>query len=179
MIFPTFLYYFYVFFLELETHFNISAKLTFFQKNFGFEKYFCHNKPFLIWNFFSFSDKIVIVIIKIRCVSPMIGDRVKKLRLEKKMSLSELAEKAGVAKSYLSSLERNLQRNPSIQFLEKISSVLNIPVDHLINENINKEDLDSDWMSIVKEAMDSGVSKEQFRDFIEFNKWRIGQNNNE
>jgi XRE family transcriptional regulator, master regulator for biofilm formation len=112
-------------------------------------------------------------------VSPMIGDRVKKLRLEKRMSLSELAEQAGVAKSYLSSLERNLQRNPSIQFLEKISSVLNVPVDHLIHEHINKEDLDSDWMSIVKEAMDSGVSKEQFRDFIEFNKWRIGQNSNE
>jgi XRE family transcriptional regulator, master regulator for biofilm formation len=109
----------------------------------------------------------------------MIGDRVKKLRLEKRMSLSELAEHAGVAKSYLSSLERNLQTNPSIQFLEKISSVLNVPVDHLINEHINKEELDSDWMSIVKEAMDSGVSKEQFRDFIEFNKWRIGQNNNE
>jgi XRE family transcriptional regulator, master regulator for biofilm formation len=109
----------------------------------------------------------------------MIGDRVKKLRLEKKKSLSELAEQAGVAKSYLSSLERNLQTNPSIQFLEKISSVLNVPVDHLINEHINKEELDSDWMSIVKEAMDSGVSKEQFRDFIEFNKWRIGQNNNE
>ncbi|MEH7181294.1 helix-turn-helix domain-containing protein [Neobacillus vireti] len=109
----------------------------------------------------------------------MIGDRVKKLRLEKKMSLSELAEQAGVAKSYLSSLERNLQRNPSIQFLEKISAVLNVPVDHLINEQINKEELDSDWMSIVKEAMESGVSKEQFRDFLEFNKWRINQNNNE
>jgi XRE family transcriptional regulator, master regulator for biofilm formation len=105
----------------------------------------------------------------------MIGERVKKLRLEKKMSLSELAEQAGVAKSYLSSLERNLQTNPSIQFLEKISSVLNVPVDHLINEQINKEELDSDWMNIVKEAMDSGVSKEQFRDFIEFNKWRIKQ----
>jgi XRE family transcriptional regulator, master regulator for biofilm formation len=109
----------------------------------------------------------------------MIGDRVKKLRLEKKKSLSELAEQAGVAKSYLSSLERNLQTNPSIQFLEKISSVLNVPVDHLIHEHINKEELDSDWMSIVKEAMDSGVSKGQFRDFIEFNKWRIGQNNEE
>ncbi|MDM5328687.1 helix-turn-helix domain-containing protein [Neobacillus sp. CF12] len=107
----------------------------------------------------------------------MIGERVKKLRLEKKMSLSELAEQAGVAKSYLSSLERNLQTNPSIQFLEKISSVLNVPVDHLINEQINKEELDSDWMNIVKEAMDSGVSKEQFRDFIEFNKWRIKQSN--
>ncbi len=109
----------------------------------------------------------------------MIGDRVKKLRLEKKMSLTELAEQAGVAKSYLSSLERNLQSNPSIQFLEKISSVLHVPVDHLINEQINKEELDSEWMGIVKEAMDSGVSKEQFRDFLEFNKWRINQNNNE
>ncbi|MDF2856329.1 MAG: helix-turn-helix protein [Neobacillus sp.] len=108
----------------------------------------------------------------------MIGDRVKKLRLEKKMSLSELAEQAGVAKSYLSSLERNLQTNPSIQFLEKIATVLNVPVDHLIHEQINKDDLDSDWMNLVKDAMKSGVSKEQFRDFLEFNKWRINQNNN-
>lgn len=109
----------------------------------------------------------------------MIGDRVKKIRLEKRMSLSELADQAGVAKSYLSSLERNLQRNPSIQFLEKISAVLKVPVDNLIHEHMNKEDLDSDWMNLVKEAMDSGVSKDQFRDFLEFNKWRLNQNNNE
>jgi XRE family transcriptional regulator of biofilm formation len=109
----------------------------------------------------------------------MIGDRVKKLRLEKKMSISELASQAGVAKSYLSNLERNKQTNPSIQFLEKIAAVLNIPADHLIHEQINKDDLDSDWMNLVKEAMNSGVSKDQFRDFLEFNKWRINQNNNE
>lgn len=106
----------------------------------------------------------------------MIGDRVKKLRTEKKMSLSELADQAGVAKSYLSSLERNLQRNPSIQFLEKIASVFNVPVDHLIHDEINTSELDSDWMVIVKEAMNSGISKEQFRDFLEFNKWRMNQN---
>ncbi|HJV31507.1 MAG TPA: helix-turn-helix domain-containing protein, partial [Bacillales bacterium] len=103
----------------------------------------------------------------------MIGDRVKKFRQEKKMSLTELADQAGVAKSYLSSLERNLQQNPSVQFLEKIASVLEIPVDHLIHDQINKEDLDNDWMNIVKEAMLSGVSKEQFREFLEFNKWRV------
>ncbi|MED1467325.1 helix-turn-helix domain-containing protein [Bacillus salipaludis] len=106
----------------------------------------------------------------------MIGERVKKLRLEKKMSLSELAEQAGVAKSYLSSLERNLQTNPSIQFLEKISAVLNVPVDYLIHERIDQDELDSEWMKIVKEAMNSGVSKQQFRDFLEFNKWRADQN---
>ncbi|MCZ0870857.1 helix-turn-helix domain-containing protein [Peribacillus sp. AS_2] len=102
----------------------------------------------------------------------MIGERVKKLREEKKMSMTELADKAGVAKSYLSSLERNLQTNPSIQFLEKISSVLNIPVDALLYDAPNKETLDNEWMKIVEEAMNSGVSKQQFREFIEFNKWR-------
>ncbi|WP_445489874.1 helix-turn-helix domain-containing protein [Niallia sp. 03133] len=105
----------------------------------------------------------------------MIGDRVKKIRQEKRMSLSELAEQAGVAKSYLSSLERNLQSNPSIQFLEKIAAVFTIPVDHLINEQQNKEELDTEWLKIVKEAMDSGVSKSEFREFLEFNKWRIEQ----
>ncbi|EKN63668.1 transcriptional regulator SinR [Neobacillus bataviensis LMG 21833] len=109
----------------------------------------------------------------------MIGDRVKKFRLEKKMSLSELAEQAGVAKSYLSSLERNLQKNPSIQFLEKIAAVLNLPIEHLIHEQIDKDTLDNDWMNLVKEAMTSGISKDQFRDFLEFNKWRINQDKNE
>jgi XRE family transcriptional regulator, master regulator for biofilm formation len=103
----------------------------------------------------------------------VIGERVKKLRQEKKMSLSELAEQAGVAKSYLSSLERNLQTNPSIQFLEKIAAVLNIPVDHLIHEQPDKANMDSDWVKLVKEAMDSGITKDQFREFLEFNKWRI------
>ncbi|MBT2697270.1 helix-turn-helix domain-containing protein [Bacillus sp. ISL-40] len=106
----------------------------------------------------------------------MIGDRVKKFRLEKKMSLSELAAQAGVAKSYLSNLENNKQENPSIKFLEKIAVVLNIPIDHLIHEEVNKAELDIDWMNLVKDAMNSGVSKEQFRDFLEFNKWRINQN---
>ena len=105
----------------------------------------------------------------------MIGSRVKKFRKEKRMSISMLAEKAGVAKSYISSLERDLQTNPSIQFLEKISRALDIPVDTLIYGDSNKENLDSEWLEIVEEAMKSGVSKEQFKDFIEFNKWRMNQ----
>ncbi|KIY21497.1 helix-turn-helix domain-containing protein [Mesobacillus subterraneus] len=103
----------------------------------------------------------------------MIGERVKKLRQEKRMSLSELAEQAGVAKSYLSSLERNLQTNPSIQFLEKIAGVLKVPVDQLIHEQVDTENIDSDWVNLVKEAMDSGISKDEFREFLEFNKWKL------
>ncbi|MFJ8246252.1 helix-turn-helix domain-containing protein [Peribacillus asahii] len=105
----------------------------------------------------------------------MIGARVKRLRQEKKISMTELAEKAGVAKSYLSSLERNLQTNPSIQFLEKIAAVLDVSIDALLFDKPNRESLDSEWLKIVEEAMKSGVSKQQFREFIEFNQWRSKQ----
>ncbi|RXJ04050.1 helix-turn-helix domain-containing protein [Anaerobacillus alkaliphilus] len=109
----------------------------------------------------------------------MIGERLKKYRLKKGMSLTELADAAGVAKSYISSIERNIQSNPSIQFLEKVSTVLGVSLETLLNEkneDVKDEDLDAAWLQLVKEAMDSGVSKEQFREFLEFNKWR--KNNN-
>jgi XRE family transcriptional regulator, master regulator for biofilm formation len=112
---------------------------------------------------------------KLRWLKLLIGERVKKLRLERKLSLSELAEQAGVAKSYLSSLERNLQTNPSIQFLEKIAAVLNISVDQLIHDEPSKVEVDPDWVDLVREAMNSGISKEQFKEFLEFNKWKNNQ----
>jgi XRE family transcriptional regulator of biofilm formation len=110
----------------------------------------------------------------------LIGEKIKQLRKDKKMSISELAEKAGVAKSYLSSIERNLQTNPSIQFIEKISAVLNVSVNELIREDseqIDQDELDDEWLKIVQEAMESGVSKEQFKEYLEFNKWRSRQGN--
>ena len=105
----------------------------------------------------------------------MIGMRVKKIREEKNMSMTELAEKAGVAKSYLSSLERNLQKNPTIQFLEKIASVLDVSVDSLLHDEKEHPELDTEWLQIVEEAMKSGVSKTQFKEFLEFNKWKMKQ----
>lgn len=102
--------------------------------------------------------------------------KLKQLRKEKKVSISELAERAGVAKSYLSSIERNLQSNPSIQFIEKISEVLGVTVNELLNnetkQSIEYDTLDNEWLDIVREAMDSGVTKEEFREYLEFSKWR-------
>lgn len=106
----------------------------------------------------------------------MIGKRVQQLRQRKGLSISELAERAGVAKSYLSTIERDIQSNPSIQFLEKIASVLEVPVDFFLHDeedNPGKGQLDPEWSNLVREAMRSGVSKEQFREFLEFNKWRL------
>ena len=108
----------------------------------------------------------------------MIGKRVQELRLRKGYTLSELAERAGVAKSYLSTMERDIQTNPSIQFLEKIASVLGVSIESLINEHTSqpeaksKETLDEEWNNLVVEAMHSGVSKEEFREFLEFTRWK-------
>lgn len=113
----------------------------------------------------------------------MIGKRVQQLRKEKGLSLTELAERAGVAKSYISSLERDIQKNPSIQFLEKIAAVLKVPVERLIDEQEqtteNGLELDQEWYDIIKEAMTSGVDKQQFREFLDFNKWRMKRPNDE
>lgn len=108
----------------------------------------------------------------------LIGQRIKQYRKEKGYSLSELAEKAGVAKSYLSSIERNLQTNPSIQFLEKVSAVLDVSVHTLLDEKHETEydcQLDSEWEKLVRDAMTSGVSKKQFREFLDYQKWRKSQ----
>jgi XRE family transcriptional regulator of biofilm formation len=128
-------------------------------------------------NEFWYNDNNTYVIIpSFKGRSDMIGKRVQQLRKEKGMSLTELAERAGVAKSYISSLERDIQKNPSIQFLEKIAGVLKVPVDRLIDPDEASEkdrEVDHEWYEIIKEAMISGVDKQQFREFLEFNKWRM------
>lgn len=96
----------------------------------------------------------------------MIGYRVKSLREERKMSITELSAKSGVAKSYISSLERNLQTNPTILVLEKIAKILCIKVDALLNEQVDKV-MDEEWMEIMQDVMGSGISKEEMREFIQ------------
>ena len=61
----------------------------------------------------------------------IIGNNIRQLRLEKKMSQEELAYKAKVHRTYIGHLER-AERNVSISTLEKISEALGIkPIDLL------------------------------------------------
>jgi XRE family transcriptional regulator of biofilm formation len=102
-----------------------------------------------------------------------IGKRIRSIRIQKGLSLTELANRAGTAKSYISSVEREIQLNPSIQFLNKVSSALSVNVEQLLSDDkYVHEELDSEWMELTKEAMESGVSKDQFKEFLEFQKWQ-------
>ncbi|MFT9849620.1 helix-turn-helix domain-containing protein [Aneurinibacillus sp. REN35] len=103
----------------------------------------------------------------------MIGRRIRHLRRIKKLSLSQLAKRAGVSKSYLSFIERDLSTNPSIHFLEKIANVLDVSVNSMLrSEAENTKEADVEWHELTAEAISSGISKQEFRAFIECRKWK-------
>ncbi len=81
------------------------------------------------------------------------------------MSISALAEKTGVEKSYLSSIEHGLQKNPSIRFIEKLIYVLGVSINELLQEetSLAAEQYDEEWLEIVKETMESGMIKEHLK----------------
>jgi XRE family transcriptional regulator of biofilm formation len=111
-----------------------------------------------------------------------IGERIHLSRVEQGLSISELAKKADVAKSYLSNVERSIKTNPSVQFVEKVAQALGVPVDQLLYERAAKtegNDFDPDWQQLVQEAMASGISKSQFKEFLELlRKWQSGDGGN-
>ncbi|MGV3467189.1 MAG: helix-turn-helix domain-containing protein [Heyndrickxia sp.] len=106
----------------------------------------------------------------------MIGKNIYTYRIQKKLTLSELADRAGISKSYLSNIERNLNQNPSIQVLSKIALVLEVDLESLIKNDANHEQpLDEGWQEIVNELKDSGIGKDnldEYRTLIEFIKWK-------
>jgi transcriptional regulator with XRE-family HTH domain len=63
-------------------------------------------------------------------VLSQLGKRVAYLRKERHLSQLSLALGAGVAKSYLSDLERG-QRNPTVKVLSRIASALGVSLEEL------------------------------------------------
>lgn len=109
----------------------------------------------------------------------MIGERIKSLREKKGYSITRLAELAGVSKSYLSYIERNVQNNPSLQVLAKIAYHLDTNIEYLLGEpppKVRRDNvLDEEWQAIIRDAVDEGLSKGDFRalkDLMRSHKWR-------
>ncbi|MBO0958277.1 helix-turn-helix domain-containing protein [Neobacillus sp. MM2021_6] len=113
----------------------------------------------------------------------MIGERIKQLRQKKSYSITELARLADVSKSYLSQIERGLQSNPSMQFLKKISIPLDTSLDYLLLDGDPQgkfeAKLDDEWMVLFQQAMENGLKKEEFKEYlnyIKFQSWLKEQN---
>jgi XRE family transcriptional regulator, master regulator for biofilm formation len=111
----------------------------------------------------------------------MIGKNIQELRKKKGLSLSELAERANMSKSYLSNIERNVNQNPSIQILEKLAKVLDVDFRTLIHSD-SLEILDDEWVTFISELKQSGIEASQLEEYkilIEFINWQKSLRKNE
>jgi len=59
------------------------------------------------------------------------GQKLRKIRLKKKLSQGDIARALGVHRSYISGLERGV-RNPSLLTIQKVAKAININAKDLI-----------------------------------------------
>lgn len=67
-----------------------------------------------------------------------VGRIIKKHRQWKELSLTELAQKSGIHRNYLSEIERGAH-DPSIKTLAKIANALNMPISQIFKEAEEEE----------------------------------------
>lgn len=106
----------------------------------------------------------------------MIGNNICTIRKQRGYTLSELSVRSGISKSYLSSIERNLQQNPSIHVMEKIALVLKVDLKRLliIAGDLEKKQIEKEWVDFIYDLKQSGIDKEQIHDYkiiMEFMRW--------
>jgi len=65
-------------------------------------------------------------------MSSKIGEKIKKLRQQKKMSQDRLSKKADLALNTIVKIETGENSNPTLETLQKIAKALDIPLEKLI-----------------------------------------------
>ncbi|WP_157796551.1 helix-turn-helix domain-containing protein [Bacillus sp. FJAT-45037] len=95
------------------------------------------------------------------------GNRVAYYRKLKNLSLTELANRTGITKSYLSDIERNHKDNPSIKIVTKLANELDVQLPHLIFGRDQEVRLDEEWIRIIYMAIQKGIKKNELIRFIE------------
>lgn len=95
----------------------------------------------------------------------MIGRIIRLYRKRKGYSINQLAVESGVSKSYLSKIERGVHKNPSVQFLKKVSATLEVELTELFDaETMMYEKISGDeeeWRVHLVQAVQAGMEKEE------------------
>lgn len=65
---------------------------------------------------------------------PTLAKKIRSLRMEREFSLSQLAQRSGVSKAYLSQLEAGTADNPSVEAARKLAKALDVSLYDLLGE---------------------------------------------
>lgn len=107
-----------------------------------------------------------------------IGDRIRKARKHKKLTLKEAAEKLDTNVSSLSKIERG-EYEASYDMFEKLSQLYDVGVSYFFGENVDipKELLDVgvEELVIAKEIRDSELNDKEIKQIVDFIKFISSQ----
>lgn len=73
----------------------------------------------------------------------MFGQNIKNIRLAKGVGVNELSRMSGVNASYISALERDEKKNPSVTILEKLAKALEVSIDEIMKSDITYDDINN------------------------------------
>jgi len=79
------------------------------------------------------------------------GQKVSKIRKEKKLSQIDVASAVGVSRDAISKYERD-DIIPSVENAKKIAKILNVSLDYLVSEEDKQDVLDIDMIKRIKEV---------------------------
>lgn len=108
----------------------------------------------------------------------MIGDNISRIRKQKGLTLTELAERANIAKSNLSNIERNINQNPSIKVLKKLAIVLDVELVTVLGIKLEEDENqlpEEEWTDFIRRLKKQGVTATQLKEYgkvIEFIEWK-------
>lgn len=106
----------------------------------------------------------------------MLGDNIRRIRKSKKISINNLNKMTGISLGYLSELENNIAKNPTMDILNKLADTLGVSVNDFFkddNSNIvhdNDEQLkhstSSEQPKTLEEVPEEFTDPEEARTYV-------------
>lgn len=106
----------------------------------------------------------------------MIGSKIKELRLRHGLTVTELARKVGVSKSYISGIERGVRENVSTDILSNIATTLEVNISELFKTNEPTDELEEDLRLLFSKV--KNLSKEDRQKLLKIVDIFTEENNN-
>ncbi|MGM7701345.1 helix-turn-helix domain-containing protein [Pseudalkalibacillus sp. Hm43] len=90
-----------------------------------------------------------------------LGEKVRQARIAQQISIKELAKLVQVTEAYILNLESGIIQNPSFFTVVRIAKELGLDV-----YEMDKLYVDPEWLDLIKEARQLGLSRTEIRNFI-------------
>lgn len=117
-------------------------------------------------------------------------EKIRVLRIGRGLSVNEFAKLSNVSKSYISNIERGVQKNPSLIVMSKLAKTLEVPLEELLPYRWGDEpeknakwmsverlgsgmtgkitaQMDIEWLELIRQAKKLGLTVEDIKRFLE------------